>query len=144
MQITLMRHGKPRLPKTGWVTPRGMKQWIENYNNSDVETDSIPHECFIAAASAKLIATSTLKRAKSSSQALGYEVLMNDSVFSEAELPYAIWPAPYLPPKAWAIFFDCYGYAVTHVVLRPVKLPDAAPKQPLRSLYWQPKTAQFF
>ena len=105
MQITLMRHGKPQLPENGWVTPRGMKQWIENYNNSDVETDSIPHECFNAAVSAKLIATSTLKRAESSSKALGRKVLMSDSVFSEAELPHALWSAPYLPPKAWAVFF---------------------------------------
>ena len=105
MQITLMRHGKPRLPKTGWITPRGMKQWIENYDDSDIETDSIPSECYIAAASAKLIATSTLKRAALSAQALGHEVLISDSVFCEAELPHSFWPAPCLSPQAWAVFF---------------------------------------
>lgn len=143
MQITLMRHGEPRLPKTKWVTPRGMKQWIENYDNSDVETDSIPHECFIAAAGAKLIATSTLKRAESSSHALGQEVLMKDSVFSEAELPYALWPAPYCHQKLGQFFLDCYSFAVTHAVLRLIKLPESALKQPLRSLSWQLTTAQF-
>ena len=42
MQITLMRHGKPRLAKARWVTPFGMKQWIDHYNLSDIEVDAIP------------------------------------------------------------------------------------------------------
>lgn len=140
MQITLMRHGEPRLPKPDWVTPRGMKRWIENYDNSDVETDSIPRECFIAAAGAKLIATSTLKRAESSSHALGQEVLMKDSVFSEAELPYALWPAPYLPPKAWAVFFRLLwlcGYsrgAASHKITR-IRAKAAAQKLILAANY---------
>jgi hypothetical protein len=105
LQITLMRHGRPRLPKTGWINPHGMKQWIENYDDSEVGSDSIPHECFLAAESAKIIATSTLKRAESSSKALGHEVFMSDPVFSEAELPHAPWRVPYLPPTVWAVFF---------------------------------------
>lgn len=105
MQITLMRHGKPNLPEMGWVNPRGMRLWIEHYNNADIDTDSIPHECFHVAASAKFIATSTLKRAELSSQSLGQKVSMADAVFSEAELPYSLWKLPYLPPKAWAVFF---------------------------------------
>lgn len=105
MRITLMRHGKPRLPEAGWITPRDMEQWIRHYDEADVETDAIPTECFVAAASANVIATSTLKRSASSAEALGHRVLMRDPVFSEAALPHALWPAPGLPAQAWAVFF---------------------------------------
>lgn len=105
MQITLMRHGKPQLPATGWIAPRGMQQWIKNYNDSEVQTDAIPHACFNVAAAATFIATSTLKRAELSATALGQKVSMADAVFCEAELPYSLWPAPRLPPQAWAVFF---------------------------------------
>lgn len=105
MQITLMRHGKPILAETGWVTPREMKAWIESYDSSDVNTDLVPQQCFMAAKSAKVIATSTLRRARLSAEALGETVSMADPVFSEAELPHSLWSAPRLPPKVWAVFF---------------------------------------
>lgn len=105
MQITLMRHGKPRLVETGWVTPFEMKAWIERYDGADVMTDVIPPQCLLAAKSAKVIATSTLERATSSAAALGETAPLADPVFSEAELPHALWTAPRLPPKVWAAFF---------------------------------------
>lgn len=105
MQITLMRHGKPRLAETGWVTPLELRAWIESYDSADVITDVIPQQCFKAARSAKVIATSTLKRATSSAAALGETAPMADPVFSEAELPHTLWTTPRLPPAVWAAFF---------------------------------------
>jgi broad specificity phosphatase PhoE len=105
MQITLMRHGKPRLSSKKWVTPAGMRQWIDHYNLSDIEIDAIPPECMAAAASARVIATSNLARAKASIRALGHIASTEDALFAEAELPHALWRAPHLPPNIWAIFF---------------------------------------
>ena len=42
MTITLMRHGKPVLAKTGWITPIEMEGWIEWYNRSEVTADDAP------------------------------------------------------------------------------------------------------
>ena len=80
-----------------------MKQWIENYNHADVETDAIPSACIQAAALAQTVMTSTLKRATASCLALGRHASAADAIFSEAELPHAPWSAPSLPPKVWAI-----------------------------------------
>lgn len=105
MQITLMRHGKPQLSMSGWIRPIGMRQWIDHYNLSDIESDVIPAECIAAAASAKVIATSNLARAKASVRALGHVASMQDALFAEAELPHALWRTPHLPPAIWAAFF---------------------------------------
>lgn len=114
MQITLMRHGKPRLSKPDWVSPLGMKHWIDHYNRSEIEIASIPAGCMAAAASANLIATSNAMRATSTVRALGHVAAMEDVVFAEAELPHALWRGPRLPPNAWAVFFRVlwmFGYS---------------------------------
>lgn len=105
MHITLIRHGKPALSRIGWVTPAGMRQWIDKYNSAEAEIGEIPHECLIAAASAHLVAASTLTRAISSAQALTQKAVMTDAVFAEAELPHPLWGVPPLPPAVWAVLF---------------------------------------
>ena len=134
MQITLMRHGKPRLAETGWVTPFGMRAWIDSYDTVEVMTDLIPRRCFEAARSAKVIATSTLKRATSSAAALGETAPMADPVFSEAELPHTLWTAPRLPPTVWAAFFRLLwlcGYSRGVVSLKNTRLRAHAAAQRL-------------
>lgn len=113
-QIILMRHGKPVLPKSRWIPPTEMKQWIDHYNRSLVEHKDIPEESVMAARSAGLIVASTASRALSSVQALGHIAAMEDAVFSEAGLPFALWRGPCLPPHVWAAFFRLlwlFGYA---------------------------------
>lgn len=96
------------------MSPTEMKQWIELYDRSQVEHKDIPIESVMAAQSAGLIASSTALRALSSVQALGHVAAMEDAVFSEAGLPFALWRGPYLPPQVWAAFFRLlwlFGYA---------------------------------
>ena len=114
MKIILMRHGKPILPTVGWLTPVEMKQWIVNYDLSEVEVDGIPIASLTAANSASVIVTSTAARALSSVAALGHTAAVADAVFCEAQLPFALWRFPRLSPFVWAAFFRLlwfFGYA---------------------------------
>lgn len=105
MKITLMRHGKPVLAKTGWVAPVEMAHWIECYQLSEVAADGVPHLSLALANSATCIVASTARRALSSVQVLGQTVRVTDAVFGEAELPFALWRFPRLPPFVWAAIF---------------------------------------
>lgn len=109
-----MRHGKPILPNVGWFTPAEMEQWIEHYNLSEVEADGMPINSLKAANSASVIVTSTASRALSSVQALGLTASVANAVFCEAQLPFALWQFPRLPPFVWAAFFRLlwfFGYS---------------------------------
>lgn len=91
-----------------------MAQWIARYNQAEVEAQNIPAESAMAAISALTIVASTAPRALSSARALGKATFLEDAVFSEAELPFGLWRAPWLPPAAWAAIFRIlwfFGYS---------------------------------
>ena len=114
MQITLMRHGKALFHETHWLAPCEMERWIGRYNRSEVEPADIPATSAKAAMAASAMATSTASRALSSVQALGLEATVADAIFCEAQLPFALWRFPNLPPQFWAAFFRLlwvFGYA---------------------------------
>ena len=114
MRITLMRHGEPSLAKGRWIAPMHMGQWIDLYNQSLIKDNDIPAECPVAALSASTIVASTAPRACSSARALCDLPFMQEDMFIEAELPFALWRAPWLPPEAWAVIFRLlwlFGYA---------------------------------
>lgn len=114
MTIILMRHGKPSLPRMGWITPAEMGRWIEHYNRAEVAAQGVPIVSLELACSAACVVTSTAPRALSSAQALGHLPSVTDAVFCEAELPFALWQFPRLPPIIWAAFFRLlwfFGYS---------------------------------
>lgn len=114
MKITLMRHGKPVLAQTGWIAPVEMERWIECYNLSEVEVDSVPTTSLHLANSAACIVASSARRALSSVQTLGHTASVVDGVFCEAQLPFALWRFPRLSPFVWAAFFRMlwlFGYS---------------------------------
>ena len=109
-----MRHGEPRLARGRWIAPMHMGQWIDRYNQSLIKDNDIPAECAMAALSASTIVASTAPRACSSARALGDLSFMQEEMFTEAELPFVLWRAPWLPPEAWAVIFRLlwlFGYA---------------------------------
>lgn len=137
MKIILMRHGKPLLTQTGWIAPVEMERWIEHYNLSEVETDGIPSNSLKLANSAACIVASTASRALSSVQALGYTTSVADAVFCEAQLPFALWRFPHLPPFVWAAFFRLlwfFGYARSSDSIQITKTRAKAAAQKLISL----------
>lgn len=114
MRITLMRHGEPQLAKGRWIAPMQMGQWIDLYNQSLIKEGGIPAECPVAALAASTIVASTAPRACSTARALGDLPFTQEAIFTEAELPFALWKAPWLPPQAWAAIFRMLwlcGYA---------------------------------
>ncbi len=66
MKIILMRHGKPLLSQTDWITAAQMGRWIDQYNQSVVAVDSAPHLNVSLASAVTTIVTSTTARAVSS------------------------------------------------------------------------------
>ena len=109
-----MRHGKPVLAQRGWIAPAEMEGWIEHYNLSEVEKHGVPAASLKLANSATVVVTSTARRALSSVQALGRTPFAVDAAFCEAQLPFALWRFPRLPPLLWAAFFRLawlFGYS---------------------------------
>ena len=91
-----------------------MGQWIDLYNQSIIKEGGIPAQCSEAALSASTIVASTAPRASASARALGDLPFMQEVIFTEAELPFALWRAPWLPAEAWAVIFRLlwlFGYA---------------------------------
>ena len=79
-----------------------MKDWIEQYDSSDITKYPVPDASRQLAATAKVIVSSNLPRALTSVQALGLKPALIDGLFCEAQLPYGHWILPRLSPFAWA------------------------------------------
>lgn len=113
-RIILMRHGKPLLPRMGWIAPADIAHWIEHYNRSEVTTEDMPNVSVDLATSAACVVASTAPRALSSVAALGHTPSVTDAMFCEAALPHAPWRFPRLPPAVGAAFFRLlwfFGYS---------------------------------
>ncbi len=105
MKITLMRHGKPLLPVTGWCRAAEMGRWIDQYNQAVVAMESAPKNLLTLIDPETTVITSPLPRALSSAQALGCAHPLIDPLFCEAPLPYAQWRLLPLPPGIWVVLF---------------------------------------
>lgn len=105
MQIILMRHGKPELSPSSWISAAEMKTWIERYDHASIESSDAPPACLTLADPSTTVITSTLPRAQSSAAALGITAYEPDEIFCEAGLPFAPWQFLRLPPHMWALLF---------------------------------------
>ena len=101
-KIILMRHGQPKLAATDKMSALEMKDWIEQYDSSDITKHPVPEASKQLAATAKVIVSSNLPRALTSVQALGLKPALVDGLFREAPLPYGHWRLPRLSPFVWA------------------------------------------
>lgn len=102
-EIILMRHGQPKLAATDKISVFEMKDWIEQYDRSEITHHPVPHASLQLAATAKVIVSSSAPRALSSVQALGLKPALVDALFCEAQLPSGHWKLPRLSPFTWAI-----------------------------------------
>ncbi|MFA6051746.1 MAG: histidine phosphatase family protein [Methylobacter sp.] len=137
MKIILMRHGEPVLTQTGRITPTEMERWINLYNLAEVKAGSAPIASLQWANSTTCIVASTAPRALSSVQALGHKASVVDAVFCEAQLPFALWRFPRLPPFVWVAFFRLFwffGYSRGSESIRFTKIRAKAAAQKLISL----------
>lgn len=111
MQIILLRHGKPKMPRES-IQPNKFKGWIESYNNAKLCVDSAPTDKTITVSSTiKAVVCSHLSRSIDSAQRLGLQPTVTDSLFREMEMPHWSFPAPALSPNVWALLFRLCWFA---------------------------------
>jgi len=104
-EIILMRHGQPKLAATDKISALEMKDWIEQYDRSEITHHPVPHASMQLAATATVIVSSSAPRALTSVQALGLKPALVDALFCEAQLPCGHWKLPRLSPFTWAFIF---------------------------------------
>lgn len=104
MEITLVRHGKPNLKKSGSVSAAGMGEWVSAYDASRI-SGSPGSAANAACQNSNLIVSSPLPRAISSLETLGVkpDLILNE--LSEAPLPIFNVPTIKLSPALWLILF---------------------------------------
>lgn len=104
MEITLVRHGKPDLKKSGRVNATGMREWVSAYDASRI-SGSPASAAKAACQKSNFIVSSPLPRAVSSLHTLGVkpDFILNE--LSEAPLPLFNVPAIKLPPSLWLVLF---------------------------------------
>ncbi|MDX7857563.1 MULTISPECIES: hypothetical protein [Aeromonas] len=132
-----MRHGQPKLAGTDKMSALEMKDWIEQYDSSDITKYPVPDASRQLAATAKVIVSSNLPRALTSVQALGLKPALIDGLFCEAQLPYGHWILPRLSPFAWAFILRIlwlWGYSHRVESVGTAKMRASTTAQRLQSL----------
>lgn len=92
--IILMRHGQPNMARTEKISMLEMKDWIEQYNRSEIIRHPAPDASQQLAAAATMIVSSSAPRALSSVEVLGLKPAVVDALFCEAQLPNGRWRFP--------------------------------------------------
>lgn len=107
MKIVLIRHGKPQLSKLQPIKARNMPDWIDAYNQADIDYNTVPTESALnEAKQCNFIITSQLKRATHSAKILQHPTPhLSDALFQEFDLPYRHISFIKLPPEIWAAIF---------------------------------------
>ena len=83
-----------------------MEYWIGRYNNAGIVPQPIPEGALDAARISGIVVISSLRRARESAQTLCGDIApLCESIFCEADLPFASWRHPKLPASVWAIAF---------------------------------------
>jgi len=115
MEIVLARHGKPKLDRWAWVTPRQLADRIQVYNSADVLTAQAPPQTLKKAAKCGAVASSTLRRCVQSAQRVApCRTIVAEQLFCEAGLPHSEWRFPPLPLPVWFLIFRVawsWGYS---------------------------------
>lgn len=103
MQITLVRHGRPRLAVPRRIAGRELCSWIERYDEAGIDPElPPPAKTRELAAAASCIVTSTLCRSIESARTLApARGTIREAAFREAGLPSPTDARLRLPPQAW-------------------------------------------
>ena len=103
MQITLVRHGRPRLAVPRRIAGNELRVWIDRYDEAGIDPELPPPASSLElAAAAACIVTSTLRRSIESAQALApARDTLREAAFREAGLPSPTDAQLRLSPQAW-------------------------------------------
>ena len=126
MQITIFRHGKPKIGFSKMVSPRDMHKWIDSYNASGIcESNKPSGKAIEAVGKSDVVVCSDLPRSIESAKVLSQKNVLSFPEFREIGLPYASWGFPVLPPKIWTIVFRViwfFGYSANSENMNAAKI----------------------
>ena len=106
IRIVLIRHGKPDVGQSRWITHRKFKDYIEEYEQAGLDPDSPPPPDWLIEMTrdARRVYASDRPRARESARALApHAVLSQSSLLMEAQLKSPKLPLVRLKPPAWAV-----------------------------------------
>jgi len=126
MEIVILRHGKPNIEARGAVTPADFGAWVDAYNKAGIDKTHAPAPSAIAQAKlCSVVVCSNLPRSIESVKALGIgSIQVQDHLFRECEMPYAIWRYPKLSVRGWSVVFrmlQVLGYSSNAESFRDAK-----------------------
>jgi len=104
-QIILFRHGKVDIKNNKKISAFKFQDWIEEYNNCDIIFDKTVFKNKEIVENSDVIICSNLKRSIQSAKFFNKEILINDEIFNEVEIPYPKWSILKLSPNMWLIIF---------------------------------------
>jgi len=111
-RIILLRHAKVNIDNP-MICSRDMKKFIEAYDHAPIEPFIVEDEIKAIMADADIVLSSDMCRTKETLTYLGTKVQKCDTVFNEAQLPYADGKIIKLPASWWAAIFRLmwlFGY----------------------------------
>ncbi|MDT4291703.1 phosphoglycerate mutase family protein [Methylomonas sp. MO1] len=107
MEITLIRHGKPRFELKGKAKARDIGEIIRVYDLSGIE-DEPPENAKQRALACYVAVCSDFTRSLESAKALGFsDILLSDSVFREIAAPHFKQGSLTMSLNAWGILLRC-------------------------------------
>jgi len=126
MKITLIRHAEVDISKNALAYAFELKEWLNIYNNAEIKEHFVSKDKIskIFDHSHQIIC-SELKRSSDSVLLYDKTIDIKDSLFNEADLPYANWGFVKLPLIAWAFLFRfmwLFGYEQNGESLEKAKL----------------------
>lgn len=130
-EIILMRHGQPKLVATDKMSARDMKDWIEQYNQSEIINHPVPDASMQLAATAKVIVSSSAPRALTSVQALACSPPSSTRFSVKRNCPMVAGNCHGYRRLPGHLSFESYGCAATHAESNPPALRGCAPARQL-------------
>ncbi|RLA75687.1 MAG: hypothetical protein DRG11_00360 [Epsilonproteobacteria bacterium] len=114
-KIILLRHGEVDIKENKNILANQLGRWIIKYDNEYIIYKfSSKKKIKNLFDDADILICSSQKRSIQSVEIFGKTPFEINSVFNEAQLPYASWALLKLPPKIWLIFFRVlwfFGYS---------------------------------
>jgi broad specificity phosphatase PhoE len=109
MQISFIRHGRSSHLHSRFMTAQEFQGWIQQYNEEGIiKEEEIPSETVQAVRTAKLVISSSARRAVQSAALLtGSLSFVQNPIFCEAELPVYLKMPKWmkLKPNVWTVLY---------------------------------------
>ncbi|MDZ4740994.1 MAG: histidine phosphatase family protein [Alphaproteobacteria bacterium] len=116
IRIVLIRHGKPDMERSRWLSHKKFQDFIEQYERAGLDPDNLPPEWLVKLVrQARRVFASDRPRARESAQAVApHAEVQHSPLFMEAQLKSPRLPVVRMKPAAWAIVARLAWHAGHH------------------------------